>query len=172
MVELTSKRIAEILSEETAKKEELPTILRGVYTRYMHLFEKYFADIDALNDDAIAKLKEYHEETKSFVKYYYMDIPQDICNNIEEFDTNYVDEMLGPKWHDVVSKSYHEFKKDNKDKKKSEEELKKAYKKEMSDSFYSSMSYIFREGFGTGSKKIENTLAGIANFLFGTKEEK
>ena len=35
MVELSKKRIEEILNEETAKAEELPTILRGVYTRYM-----------------------------------------------------------------------------------------------------------------------------------------
>ena len=39
------------------KTEELTTILRGVYTRYMRLFEKYFADIEALNDEEIAKLK-------------------------------------------------------------------------------------------------------------------
>ena len=37
MVELSKKRIEEILNEETAKTEELPTILRGVYTRYMCL---------------------------------------------------------------------------------------------------------------------------------------
>ena len=43
MVELSNERISKILHEETAKKEELSTILRGIYTRYMHLFEKYFS---------------------------------------------------------------------------------------------------------------------------------
>ena len=57
MIELTDKRIEQILHEETASKEELGTILRGIYTRYMCLYERYFADIDALNDDKIAELR-------------------------------------------------------------------------------------------------------------------
>ena len=56
MVELSNRRIEQILHEETAKKEELATILRGIYTRYMHLYESYFADIDALSDDKVAEL--------------------------------------------------------------------------------------------------------------------
>ena len=67
MVELSNERVEQILHKETHKTEELKTILRGVYTRYMRLFEKYFADIDALNDDEIAGLKQYHEETRSLI---------------------------------------------------------------------------------------------------------
>ena len=63
MVELSNERMEQILHKETAKKEELTTILRGIYTRYMLLYEKYFADIDALNDDEVTALKNYHEET-------------------------------------------------------------------------------------------------------------
>ena len=83
MVELSKERVEQILHEETMKKEELETILRSIYTRYMHLFENYFADLDALNDDKVAELKKYHEETKSLVRYYYLDIPQDICMDIK-----------------------------------------------------------------------------------------
>ena len=54
MIELSIERVDQILHQETPKKEELATILRGIYTRYMCLYEKYFADIDALNDDTIA----------------------------------------------------------------------------------------------------------------------
>ena len=74
MIELTNQRIKQILHEETAEKAEVTTILRAIYNRYMHLYEKYFADIDKLNDKEIKKLREYHEETKSLVKYYYMDM--------------------------------------------------------------------------------------------------
>ena len=83
MVELNNERIEQILHEETTKKEELETILRSIYNRYMWLYEKYFADIDALNDEKIAELTNYHEETLSLVKYYYMDIPLDICVGIK-----------------------------------------------------------------------------------------
>ena len=44
MVELSNERIEQILHEETMKKEELETILRSIYTRYMRLYEKYFAE--------------------------------------------------------------------------------------------------------------------------------
>ena len=54
MVELSNERIGKILHEETVKTEELATILRSIYTRYMRLYEKYFADIDALNDEKVA----------------------------------------------------------------------------------------------------------------------
>lgn len=40
MVGLSNERIEQILHEETAKKEELQTILRGIYTRYMRLYER------------------------------------------------------------------------------------------------------------------------------------
>ena len=57
MVELSNERIEQILHEETKKTEALPTILRGIYSRYMNLYEQYFADIDALNDDQIAEFQ-------------------------------------------------------------------------------------------------------------------
>ena len=63
MVELSTERIDEILYKETQKTVDLPTLLRSIYTRYMHLYESYLADIDTLNDEKIAELKKYHEET-------------------------------------------------------------------------------------------------------------
>ena len=65
MVELSLERIDEMLHKETLKKEETTTILRCVFSRYMQLYERYLADIDALNDEMIAELKAYHEETRS-----------------------------------------------------------------------------------------------------------
>lgn len=44
MIELSHERIEQILHEETVKKEDLDTILRGIYFRYMRLYERYFAD--------------------------------------------------------------------------------------------------------------------------------
>ena len=76
MIKLSNERIEQILHEETVKKEKSATILRGIYNRYMRLYEDYFADIDALNDDKIAEFRNYHEETRSLIKYYYMDIPR------------------------------------------------------------------------------------------------
>ena len=111
MIELSKKRIEEILNEETAKTEELPTILRGVYTRYMCLFEKYFADIDALNDEKVAEFRKYHEETKSLIKYYYMDIPLDICAGLETFEKEYCENLLGTKWHNYLYSYYKDFRK-------------------------------------------------------------
>ena len=57
----------------------------------MRLYEKYFADIDALTDETVAGLKAYHEETRSLVKYYNMDIPQDVCKCLNAFDSAYSD---------------------------------------------------------------------------------
>ena len=37
MIELSKERIAQILHEETVKKEDADTILRSIYTRYMCL---------------------------------------------------------------------------------------------------------------------------------------
>ncbi|MBO5551956.1 MAG: hypothetical protein J5966_08355 [Lachnospiraceae bacterium] len=68
----------------------------------MRLYERYFADTDALNDDEVTALKNYNEETISLVKHYYMDIPLDICMYIEEFDNKYNAKLLGPKWHEYL----------------------------------------------------------------------
>jgi len=109
------------------KKEELATILRGIYTRYMCLYEKYFADIDALNDNTIADLNKYHEETKSLVKYFYMDIPQDICRQLETFDNEYNAKLLGSDWHRTLCDSYADFRAKNEVEKKAQNVLKRSF---------------------------------------------
>jgi len=167
MVELSSERVEEILHKETMKTEELTTILRGIYTRYMRLYEKYFADIDALNDEEIAKLKKYNEETESLVKYYYMDIPQDISIALKEFDSRYGSKLLGHDWHKYLFDSYKEFKSESKSKNKSDECIKAEYKEKNLSDFYDAMDYIFREDFNTSSKTAENITSGFTGLLFG-----
>ena len=170
MIELSNERIDQILHEETVKKEELATILSSVYTRYMHLYEKYFADIDALNDDEIADLNKYHEETRSLVKYYYMDIPLDICLALDEFENKYTDSLLGPDWHKFLFDHYKDFTKNNQSNNKGEEYLKTEFSKQTLKAFYETMDYIFRDGFGTGSQTAKKVLSGIAGLLFGKEQ--
>ena len=165
MVELSNERIGQILHEETAKTEELATILRSIYTRYMRLYEKYFADIDALNNAKIAELRKYHEETGSLVRYYYMDIPQDICEGIKEFENNYSANLLGPEWHDYLFRIYQEFRKGCKAK-----DIKAEFSKQALAAFYEAMDNIFREGFGTGSQTVKNVVSGITGLLFGKEK--
>ena len=169
MVELSKERIDQILHEETMKKEELETILRSIYTRYMRLFEGYFADIDALNDAKIAQWRKYNEETCSLVKYYYMDIPHDVCEDIEEFNDKFSSKLLGPKWYDNLADVYEAFQDQNWD--KSEKRLKAEFKKQALEAFYKEMDDVFREGFGTGSKTVADVVGGITGLLFG-KEDK
>ena len=170
MVTLNNERIEEILHKETAKKEELDTILRSIYTRHMWLYEQYFADIDALNDDKIAALRNYHEETKSLVRYFYMDIPQDICKCLVEFDSEYTEKLLGSEWQKYLLDIYNDFKKKNNDKDKSEQCIKTEFKNETMDDFYDAMDYIFRSGFGTSSQAANDLMSGIAKLLFGNQE--
>ena len=170
MLELSNERIEQILQEETTKTVELATLLRSIYTRYMRLFEDYFADIDALNDTKIAQWRKYHEETCSLVKYYYMDIPHDVCNDLEEFNDKFKDKLLGPKWLDNLSDIYEAFQDDNWD--MSEKRLKAEFKKQALASFYKEMDNIFREGFGTGSKTVGDVVSGITKLLFGKEEKK
>ena len=122
MVELSKERIEQILHEETAKKEDPGTILRSIYTRYMRLYEQLFADIDALDDDQIAVLRNYHDETRSLVRYYYMDIPLDIFKGIEEFENKYTDSMLGEEWHKNLFDRYKAFAEESKNKNKDEKD--------------------------------------------------
>ena len=171
MVELSRERIEQILHEETAKKEELSSILRSIYTRYMRLYEKYFADLDALNDERISELRQYHEETRSLVRYYYMDIPHDICAEIEEFEQEFSDRLLGPEWHDSLASLFEAYKARSWGSKKSEEELKAEFAKQALASFYDAMDSVFREGFGTGSETAKNLVSGIAGLLFGKEEQ-
>ena len=165
MVELSRERVEMILNEETPKTEELTTILRAVYTRYMRLYEKYFADPDALNDEVIAELNQYHEETRSLVKYYYMDIPEDVCDEIVEFDVKYGSKLLGPDWHKFLFDEYKHFRGKNWD--KSEEWTKEEFKKEALHGFYQAMGSVFRQGFDTGSKHTSNFIEGVSSLLFG-----
>ena len=166
-MELSNERIEQILHEETPKKEESATILRGIYTRYIRLFEKYFADIDALNDDEISELRKYHEETGSLVKHYYMDIPQDICTKLNEFENMYSTNLLGADWREHLSSSYKKFKKKSDSDNRSDEYLKAEYAKRALKAFYDAMDYIFREGFGTKSQTVKDVVNGITGLLFG-----
>ena len=170
MVELSKVRIGQILHKETTKKEDLETILRSLYTRNMRLNEKYFADIDALNDDEIAELRKYHEETMSLVKYYYMDIPLDICAGIKEFENTYSANLLGPEWHEYLFDSYENFRENSRSKNKGEEYLKAEFAKQALAAFYEAMDYVFREGFGTGSQTAKSVVSGITGLLFGKEK--
>ena len=167
MVGLSNERIEQILHEETPKKEELLTILRGIYTRYMRLYERYYADIDALNDDVIAELKNYHEETKSLCKCYYMDIPLDICTGLIEFDNEYSDKLLGDDWHKFLLDSYKDFRDEHEYENKSEASLKAEFADQKLTSFYEVMDYVLRDAFNTNSKSAENVASGIMSLLFG-----
>ena len=167
MFELSTKRVEQILHEETPKTEALATILRGVYSRYMRLYEKYFADIDALDDDIIEDYKKYHEETKCLVKYYYLDIPYDICTALDEFDKNYSSKLLGSDWRKVLFDSFTKFKAKYWGMNKTEEFLKEEFEKQILSAFYYSMDYVFREGFDTGSKTGEAVVGELAKFITG-----
>ena len=169
MVELSSERIEQIVLKETAKKQEADIILRSVYTRYMCLFEKYFEDIDALNDDKVAELRNYHEETKSLVRYYYMDIAQDVCKLLREFDDTYIINMLGSGWHKYIFDIYKYYKDEKKISIKAEEDIKAAFVKETLEEFYDTMDYIFRDDFGTSSQTAKKVVTNLKEMLFGAE---
>ena len=168
MIELSNERIEKILHEETMKTEPLPLLLRAVFNRYRQLYENYFADIDSLNEDKIAELRAYHEETKSLFKYYYMDIPLDVCEGLNEFEQKYSIKLLGSDWHKTLSESYEEFKDKGENWGKSEETLKEEFKKQTLDGFYDAMGYVFRESFGTDSKNAQGLMDGLKG-LFSDK---
>lgn len=167
MIELSKERIEKILYEETAKTEQLTTILRSIYTRYLRMYEKYFSDIDALNDNTISELRNYNEETKSLIRYYYLDIPQDIFDGIKEIENSSVANLLGPKWRKYLSSSYAAFKEEHSDEYKGEKSFKAAFTEQAMKDFYDAMDYVFREGFGTGSQTTKDTVSGLAGLLFG-----
>ena len=170
MVEISRERIKEILHEETVQKEALDTILRAVYARYMRLFEKYFADTDALNNNMIAELRKDHQETLSLIKYYYMDIPLDICAALREFEDKYKAPLLGPEWRKYLSDCMEEFRKASGDSCSGGKDLKAAFAKQALTNFYDAMGYVFREGFGTGSQTTDNIICGIRGLLFGKEK--
>lgn len=167
MIELSKETIEKILHEETVKTEELATILRSIYTRYMRLYEKYYADIDALNDDTISKLRNYHEETRSLIKYYYLDIPHDVCEGIKEFENKYVASLLGHKWRRYLSDSYAEFREEYDGEYQSEKSMKAAFAKQALAEFYEAMDSVFREGFNTSSQTAKNVINGLTGLAFG-----
>ena len=136
----------------------------------MRLYEKYFADIDALNDDKIAELRNYHEETKSLIKYYYLDIPLDICVTLKEFDDEYNEKLLGPDWKKYLFDRYKDFKKNNKSKNKSEETLKAEFSKHTLSGFYDAMDYLFRDSFSTNSETAKDMASGLTELLFGNNK--
>ena len=167
MIELSQETIEKMLHEETPKSEETATILRSIYVRYMHLYEKTLTDIDVLDDHEIAELRKYHEETRSLVKYYYMDIPQDVCTKLHEFDQTFSDNLLGEKWHEFLSGSYKDFAQKNNSANKSEKHLKAEFVKQARTDFYHAMEYIFRDGFGTNSQTVTDVVNGITGLVFG-----
>ena len=172
MVELSNERIEQILHNETVKAEDKTTILRGIYIRYMNLYEHYFADFEALNDDKIAEFRKQHEETKSLFKYYYMDIPQDICAGIREIEENSSSKMLGNDWKKTLYDAYDKFKEESNDwEDKGEDYYKAEFAKKMLKDFYAAMDYVFRDGFGTVSQNEKGVLDGLSGLLFGSKKE-
>lgn len=170
MIQLSNETIDRILHRETAKKEDLSTILRALYARYMRLYERYFADLDALDDDVIAEMRKYHEETLSLAKVYYMDIPQDICTKLEEFEEKYGARLLGPSWRRVLWDSYEEYRKKSGAKQLNGKTLKAEFAQQGLKAFYESMGYIFREGFGTESQAAKHVLNGISELFFGKEK--
>ena len=166
MLELSNERIEQILHEETYKTEDLKTILRGIYNRYMRLYERYFDDIDALDDDKISEFRKYHEETKSLVRCYYMDIPYDICKGLIEFEDEYNARLLGSDWHECIFEGYIEYKEDD-DSDRSEECIKEEFEKKVLRCFYDGMGLVFRQGFNTESEKFGQMVSGLSRLLFG-----
>lgn len=169
-MKLSNERIQQILHQETPQQEEVKTILRAVYIRYMNLFEKYLGDVDGLNDEKIAEMRQYHEETTSLIRYYYMDIPQDVCLGIKEFESRYTDNLLGAEWQKYLQDSFKEFKKESRKKDCSEEYLKKQFVEQNRTDFYEAIGYVFRDGFGTDSRSAKNMADGISGLLFGKDE--
>lgn len=165
MVELDSKRVNQIVSEETPKTEELRTILRAVYVRYMHLYEQYFDNIDALNDKKINELKKYHDETVDLKKYYYIDIPLDICVALDKIDEEYTNELLGDDWHHYLFDKYEDFKCTFENMEKTEDYLKAEFKEQTMTAFYETMGYIFRDDLGTGSKVVKEVEESVSKFF-------
>ena len=115
----------------------------------------------------IAELKKYHEETRSLCKYYYMDIPLDICTGLTEYDNEYSDKLLGDGWHKYLFDSYDDFRDENGDGNKSEARLKAEFADQKLTGFYEVMDYVLRDAFNTNSKSAEDVASGITSLLFG-----
>ena len=131
------------------------------------MYEKYFSDIDALNNDTISELRKYNEETKSLVRYYYLDIPQDIFDGIKEIESRSVANLLGPKWRKYLSDNFAAFKEEHDDEYRSEKSMKAAFAEQALKDFYDTMNFVFREGFGTDSQSAKDFSNGLSGLLFG-----
>ena len=172
MVKLDNERVEQILQNETMKTQPLPTILRGIYTRYINLYEDYIAEIDKLTDDKIDAYKRQNAETQSLIKYYYMDIPQDVCYELNKFEENVADELLGREWKRGIYDAFEEFKENNDAWNKSDDYYMAEFKKALRKELYKAMENIFRDGFGTHSETAKNIFTGISNLLFGSSKER
>jgi hypothetical protein len=117
----------------------------------------------------IAELNQYQEETRSLVKYYYMDIPQEVCDGLRKFDDKYGDKLLGPDWKKTLSDTYKYFR--GKNWSKSEEWVKAEFRKQAMDAFYKAMGSVFRQGFGSDSKVVERVVDGIKGLFFADSQE-
>ncbi|MBQ3279843.1 MAG: hypothetical protein IJG94_11885 [Clostridia bacterium] len=167
MVELSNERVEKILHEETKKTEALTTILRGIYAKYVDLYENYIANWEDLNNDKIDAFRKQNEEIRSLIKYYYMDIPQDVCSELNKFEEKVNENLLGRDWKMHLYDAYEKFKEDNDEWDMSEDYYKAAFKKYALKEFYKAMEEIFRDGFGTGSQTAKNVMEGISGLLFG-----
>ena len=83
----------------------------------------------------------------SLVKYYYMDIPLDICAGIKEFENTYSANLLGPDWHEYLFDSYENFRENSRSKNKGEEYLKAEFSKQALAAFYEAMGSKFGQRF-------------------------
>jgi hypothetical protein len=131
------------------------------------MYEEYFADIDALNNDKIAEFRKKNEETKSLIKHYYLDIPLDVYEELMEFDQEYNDKFLGSDWHTYLFDRYKEFKKQSMSDIKNEKALKAEFAKQALAGFYETMDDLFRDCLGTNSQTAKEAASGIWGMLFG-----
>jgi hypothetical protein len=99
-----------------------------------------------------------------------MDIPQDICHEIHEFEEKVSDKLLGRDWKTHLYDIYEEYKAKNKDWNKKEEDYKAEFPKAAIDAFYEAMESIFRDAFGTNSATAKEFIEGVGGLLFGKKD--
>ena len=177
--ELQGKNIFELIKPEV-EADVVNIILRrtGIFECLMYdinTSENFYDEVamtyldDELNDEKIAELNDYHEETKSLFRYYYMDIPLETCMQLEEFNNQYVAKLLGPKWHEHLFSVYAEFRDSADNEAKSGEEVKAEFKKQALEAFYDAMDYIFRDDFGTSSQTAKKVVTNLKEMLFGAE---
>ncbi len=167
MIQISNERAEQIIQEETKKTQPLPQLLRAIYTRYMNLYEDYIANIYDLTSEKIAAYKKQNDETIALVRYYYMDIPQDVCAGILVFEEKVGEKLLGPEWKTNLYDAYDEFKDNCNEWDMTEDYYKGAFKKYALKEFYEVMENIFRDGFGSESESSKNIFSGIKSLIFG-----